>query len=113
MFIAKFSSTTGAPFKADKNGVLPLIGDVVAGTSKGTLINGTMFQRNGLQTNTLYACENFVDPEYPDNTQVKVISKVGIVEFLELRAILGEGKTVLDTVATEAPVVEEPVQAEA
>ena len=101
MFVAKFNSTTGEPFVADKNGVMPLIGDVVAGVAKGSIINGTMFQREGLQTGQLYACENFVDPEYPDNVQTKVLSKVSILEFVELRAALGAGKIVRTTVAVD------------
>jgi len=99
MFVAKFQSTTGAPFTADKNGNFPMIGEVLAGRASGTIMNGTMFQREGLQPNKLYACENHVNPEYPDNVQVKIISEVGIREYLELRTALGEGKVVLGTPA--------------
>ena len=106
MFVAKFSQTTGAPFTADKNGNFPFIGDVKAGTAKGTLINGTMFLRNGLETDKLYACENTIDPEYPTNQQVDIISTVGIVEFMSLRTVLGAPKVALGvTDEAEAEVV--------
>lgn len=94
-FIAKFSQTTGNPFKSDKNGQMPFIGTVLAGTANGTLINGTMFSREGLEANTLYLCENSVDEAYPTNTRVDIICKVSALEFMDMRAKLGAGKTVL------------------
>lgn len=102
MFIAKFTATSGAPFNADKNGAYPLIGNVMAGTAKGTIFNGTMFIREGLKVNELYLCDNFIDPEYPENIQVKVISKVNVLEFMELKPVLGEAKVVRTTVDAEA-----------
>lgn len=96
MFIAKFSQTTGAPFNADKNSNMPYIGEVLAGTATGTIINGTMFERAGLQPNKLYACENDVDPAYPTNVQVKVIAEVSILDYQQLRTKLGAGKTVIN-----------------
>ena len=95
MFVAKFSATSGAPFVADKNGNFPMIGEVLAGTATGSIINGTMFQRDGLVPNKLYACENTIDEEYPDNVQTKVISEVGILEYMSLRTTLGAGKVVI------------------
>lgn len=94
MFIAKFNQVASDKFNADKNGNKPFIGEVLAGYARGTVINGTMFQRDGLQPNKLYACENTIDPEYPDNVQVKVIGEVSIIEFMSLRTQLGEGKFV-------------------
>lgn len=105
MFVAKFSATSGEPFVADKNGNFPMIGEVLAGTAKGSLINGTMFQRAGLQPNKLYACENTVDPEYPDNIQTTVISEVSVIEYMQLRTVLGAGK--IDINATEEEAEEE------
>ena len=106
MFVAKFSVTTGSPFTADKNGNFPFIGEVLAGQAKGTLINGTMFQRNGLQPNKLYACENVVDPAYPTNQQVQIISELSVVEYLSLRTVLGAAKVEVGTTASaEAPLV--------
>lgn len=97
MFIAKFSPTSGAPFTADKNGVYPVIGTVIAGTATGTIINGTMFQREGLKTGKLYACENHIDPKYPDNVQTTVLSEVSLLELMELRAQLGAPKLLVAT----------------
>lgn len=90
MFVAKFSQTTGAPFTSDKNGNMPFIGDVLAGKAKGTIINGTMFLREGLQPNKIYACEN-VEEEYEGKKQVRVniISEVSLLEYSALRTQLG------------------------
>lgn len=98
MFVAKFTPTSSEPFQADKNGNFPFIGTVVAGTAKGSIINGTMFKREALEANQLYLCDNSVDPEYPDNQQTTVIAKVSITEFMELRSTLGAGKTVRNEV---------------
>lgn len=93
MFVAKFSATTGDPFSADKNGNMPFIGEVLAGKAKGTLINGTMFHRAGLQPNKLYACENITE-EYEGKAQIRVqvIAEVSIIEYPQLRTHLGAGK---------------------
>jgi hypothetical protein len=113
MFIAKFTQTSGSPFTADKNGNLPFIGTVASGLAKGTLINGTIFQREGLEANQLYLCDNSVDPEYPTNVRVDIISKVSVTEFMALRTQLGAGKTVIgaadDAVTVDAVTVEEEI----
>ena len=98
MFVAKFTPTTQAPFVADKNGNFPFIGTVVAGTASAAIMNGTMFKREALEPNTLYLCDNHVDPEYPDNVQTTVIAKISVLEFMELRTSLGAGKLVRETV---------------
>lgn len=108
MFVAKFSQTQGEPFTADKNGNFPFIGEILAGTATGSIINGTMFARNGLVSNKLYACENFVDPDYPQNQQVRVISEVSVIEYMQLRTMLGAGKRV-DVTDVVEEVEEEPV----
>ena len=100
MFLAKFSQVTSEKFTADKNGKMPFIGTVLAGTANGTIINGTIFVRDGLQPNKLYACENFVDPEYPSNQQVMVVSEVSVLEYSDLRAKLGAPKVAIE--ATDA-----------
>ena len=104
MFVAKFTQTNNAPFVSDKNGNMPFIGTVLAGIATGTIVNGTMFQRDGLIPNKLYACENSIDPEYPDNIQVIVISEVSITEFMSLRTVLGAGKTVREDVEADSEV---------
>jgi hypothetical protein len=106
MFVAKFTQTSSAPFVADKNTNFPFIGTVVAGTANAAIMNGTLFQREGLETNQLYLCDNNVDPEYPDNVQTTVIAKVSITEFMSLRTTLGTGKLVRE----EEPI---PVHTEA
>jgi hypothetical protein len=92
MFIAKFQQTTGSPFKQDKNGNYPFIGTVLAGVATGTIINGTMFMRDGLIPNALYLCENSVDEQYPDSVKVEIISIVPLLDFAALRTQLGAPK---------------------
>jgi hypothetical protein len=104
MFVAKFNQVTSDRFTADKNGNMPFIGEVLAGSSRGALINGTMFHRNGFAPNKLYACENFTDEEYPDSIQTRIIAEVGIIEFMSLRTALGAPKNNYGTVAAEEPL---------
>jgi hypothetical protein len=85
MFVAKFTQTTGSPFIADKNSQMPFIGTVLAGSAKSTLINGTMFQREGLIANKMYACEN-VEETYEGKVQNKVLV-LGLVELVEFQAL--------------------------
>lgn len=89
MFIAKFTQTVGHPFKSDKNGNFPFIGTVLTGKALGTIINGTMFLRDQLLPNTLYLCENVVNPEYPELQQVQIISAVSALEYSTFRTQLG------------------------
>jgi len=99
MFLAKFQQVTSDKFEADKNGNNPFIGEVLAGTATGSLINGTIFTRDGLESNTLYACDNFVDSEYPDNIQTRILGKVSFSEYNSLSKELGQGRLNLPTVS--------------
>lgn len=110
MFVAKFNATSGAPFTSDKNGNFPFIGTVVAGKAKGSIINGTIFQREALKPNQLYLCDNSVDPEYPDNQQTNVIGEVTVMEFIQLGTQLGAPSVVT---TAEVVVAEEAVANEA
>ena len=94
MFIAKFNQTTSATFNADKNGQKPFIGDVLAGIANATLINGTMFLREGLEPNVPYLCENTVEELDGGKLVYKtnVIGKVSLMEYPDLRSKLGAGK---------------------
>jgi hypothetical protein len=105
MFVAKFSQTNGEPFSSDKNGNMPFIGEVLAGKAKGTLINGTMFHREGLQPNKLYACEN-VEEEYEGRKQIRVriIAEVSVIDYPQLRTALGAGK--LEVSTSEVPATD-------
>jgi len=92
MFLAKFQQVTSDKFKADKNTNMPFIGEVIAGTATGTIYNGTMFQRENLQINRVYLCDNHVDPDFPENVQTRIISEVSLLELQPLRTQLGEAK---------------------
>jgi hypothetical protein len=91
MFIAKFQQVESTKFKADKNNNFPFIGEVLAGTATGTIINGTMFQREGLLPNKAYLCQNIVeDYEGADQVVTKIISEVSLLELQPLMNQLGK-----------------------
>jgi len=92
MFLAKFQQVTSDKFSADKNNNMPFIGEVLAGSATGTIYNGTMFIREGLETNKVYLCDNHVDEAYPDNVQTTIISVVSLLEIKDLRDQLGSAK---------------------
>lgn len=121
MFIAKFSQVdnTNGKFSPDKNGQLPLIGDVLAGTASASLINGTIAHREGIEPNVMYLCDNeyreYTNPDTGEVTKqidVKVLSRVSVLEFAALRKELGAGQLVRPTEAGGAdakkPLIEEP-----
>ena len=122
-FVARFEQVSNsASFTADKNGRLPYIGTILAGVAKGSLINGTMFQRDNLKEGQMYLAENFVEEEYPDQQQVRIIAPISAVEFLALSKDLGKGILVRNTsedndedvaVDTTAEIVAETVDANA
>lgn len=93
MFVATFSQMNSDKIEGDTNGNKPYIGDVVAGKSRGTFINGTIFQNEGLESKALYLCEN-IDEEYEGKPQVRVqvIAKVSVLEFMQLKKELGAPK---------------------
>lgn len=96
MFIAKFQEVNSPKFEADKNGNMPFIGEVLAGQSTGTIINGTMFKRENLIPNKAYLCQN-VTEEYEgvDQVRTSVISEVSLLELQPLMTQLGSPKLVV------------------
>lgn len=82
MFVAKFSQTTSSKFKANTKKVMPYIGKVMKGVCTSSIIDGTMFQMEGLVAGQLYACENYTDV-YKGKTQhrISVVCPVGIIEY--------------------------------
>jgi hypothetical protein len=92
MFLAKFQQVNSDKFSADKNNNLPFIGEILAGKATGSIYNGTMFQREGLLTNKVYLCDNFVE-DYDGKEQVntRIISEVSLLEIQPLMTQLGEG----------------------
>lgn len=90
MFIAKFQEVTSTKFKADKNQNMPFIGELIAGRATGTVMNGTMFKREGLLPNKAYLCQN-VEEDYEGSVQIstKVISEVSLLELQPLMTQLG------------------------
>lgn len=106
MFIASFTTVNSTKFKPNRHGVYPVIGSVQAGVATASLMDGTMFQRNGYTVGTLYLCKNVIDPEYPDSPRVEIISSVSPLELIASMATLGPGR--LERMVEE-PVVEEPI----
>lgn len=107
LFIAKFAQVSGTEtFEADKNGNLPFIGTLLAGKAKGTLINGTIFQRENLKVGQLYLCTNVstpnIDPDRPDLINVEIVSEVSPLEFVAMRKDLGEPLLVRPKATEEA-----------
>lgn len=122
-FVAKFATVTptaDSNFATDKNGRLPVIGTILAGIAVGSIVNGTIFQRENLTEGKMYLCENYRDEEYPDYPQTRIISEVSPLELLAMRKDLGEGKLVrakasdapAETAATVATVDESEVVAD-
>lgn len=110
VFVARFEQVSNSEsFTADKNGNLPFIGTILAGKAKGSLINGTMFERQGLIAGQMYLCENFVDAEYPDQQQVRVLTALTALEFMATRKELGEGKLIRPAQSTDDAVAPEVV----
>lgn len=100
-FVATFQQTNNAEkFKTDINGNFPFIGKVLAGTSTGSIINGTMFQSERLLENKAYLCYN-EQIEWNDKliTHCRVITEISSLELPALMAQLGKG-TIVKT-ATE------------
>lgn len=93
MFVAKFQQVNSTKFSTDKNNNYPYIGEVLAGRAIGTIINGTMFQREGLEPNKAYLCQNSIE-EYEGKEQIKtsVISAVSLLELKGLMEQLGKAK---------------------
>ena len=87
----------------------------MAGVARGTLIDGTMFQREGLEPNKLYACENTKETyEGKDQWRVQVIGEVTIFEYVKLQKELGAGKLLTSTVEEEEEITpEETIKAPA
>lgn len=104
MFICKFSqvSSDSTKFKANRHGEMPMIGDILAGTAFGSIMDGTMFQRENLEEGKLYACENILS-EYEGKKQwrVKIICPVTFSEFLAEYKKLGAGKLITTSVEDE------------
>lgn len=110
MFVAKFTQTSGDKFTADKNGQMPFIGEVLAGSARGTLINGTMFQRDGLVPNKMYFCDN-VEEEYNGTKQVRtiILSEVSPLDYVGLRVQLGAPKLQIGEPVAD-PAAQDPVE---
>lgn len=104
MFLAKFSevSANAKNFKADSKKNMPFIGTVLAGTARGTIINGTIFKSEGLLPNKTYACQN-VTEMYQGKEQIRtqVIGEVSFLEFSELEQQLGAPQLIKSSDATE------------
>lgn len=111
-FLARFTTVTSTEkFKADKNGRLPLIGEVLAGISKGSIFNGTQFLNGKYEEGkTIYVCENYESTD-PETGEVYINTRIlqainGFKELADARAELGPARTVRSNEeATPAPVV--------
>jgi hypothetical protein len=104
MFLAKFNKVDnkGNKFPADKNASLPYIGTLFAGKSTGTLINGTIFEREGYSTERIYACTNVERPYTNEDgdtimvTDTVIMQPVSTLELPELMKQLGAPVLLVD-----------------
>jgi hypothetical protein len=107
MFIASFNQTNSDKFTSDKNGEMPFIGNVQAGVAKATLINGSVFKRNGYKAGQLYLCKNELQ-EYEGRLipTTEIISEVSPLDLIQAQQTLGPGKLVVTVVpaTTAAPL---------
>lgn len=115
MFVAKFNqvSSDSEKFTADKNGNMPFIGTILAGKAKGSLINGSIFEREGLKTQKMYLCQNendeYTNPdtgEITNQIRVVVLSEISPIEFIQVKKELGTGKLVVSTIDEEVEEAE-------
>lgn len=110
MFVAKFNQVNAdsEKFTADKNGAMPYIGTILAGKAKGSLINGTIFEREDLKTQKMYLCQNehedYTNPdtgEITNQIRVVVLSEISPIEFIQVKKELGIGKLIVSTIEDE------------
>jgi len=104
-FIGKFSVAQGANFKANKNGDVPYIGTVLAGTAYSTIIDGTMFRQTGLDPNKMILCSNEQEPY--EGVQRWRCTAIAEADLASLILMQKEGKHDYSKKATE--VVVQPV----
>jgi len=91
-FLATFKQATDeTTFSADRHSVLPFIGKVIAGTSKGSIINGTIFEREQLIPGVAYLCHN-EDTVFNGKNYIncRVITQVSASELPALMSQLGK-----------------------
>ena len=101
-FIASFTEAnsidkiTGKEiFPRDKNQNHSFIGEVQAGTARGTLINGTLWKKGGYKANQLYLCKNVTGIfEGKPQINTEIISEISAVELITVGATLGEGRLI-------------------
>lgn len=94
-FVATFKKSNTDTFKSDINGNMPYIGKVLAGTSTGSIINGTLFQSDNLIENKAYLCYN-EQLEWKDKliTHCRIITEISSLELPALMSQLGKGTLV-------------------
>jgi len=109
-FIATFEpvNNKNGKFTEDSEGNVPLIGNVLAGTALGTLIDHKQFYKNGRSTDHAYMCKNEAWVADNGNTYqaVRIIKPVSDELVLKAESLLSPAKVVLqeqtETVAAEA-----------
>ena len=92
LFIATFAQVDSDKFTADRHEVMPYIGTVRAGTAKGSLVNGTIFEMNDYKEGQTYLCQNgtWVDNEGQSWVTTEIITEVSTIEFIQASKELGK-----------------------
>jgi len=103
-FVAIFNTVNNknGKFTEDKNGNVPFIGTIVAGTAHTSLINGTVFKERNLIEGKAYWCteEKVVLTDTKDGIDkevwnINVVGTVTPVEAMEMAKVLGAGKLIV------------------
>lgn len=94
MFVAKFNqvSPNSEAFNTDKNGEMPFIGTVIAGKARGTIINGTIFKREGYKPQSTYLCQNNeVEYDGEKRIETQIVQEItSPIDLLKAKEMLGE-----------------------
>jgi len=90
--VNEFQGSTANPAKADKNGLMPVIFDVLAGSCPSKIVlSGTIAERSGFEVGKIYAIqvrERTAD-EYGRQFSYNKIGEVSALDALNVESILG------------------------
>ena len=95
--VKNFNGSTERPAEEDKNGAMPVILDVVAGSCPNKrVISGTVAERAGMESGKAYLCkaEEIDSDEYGRQFRYSTIKELGFSELLEAMSHFGSPKLI-------------------
>lgn len=105
-----FNGSTERPAEEDKNGAMPVILDVVAGSCPNKrVLSGTVAERAGMESGKAYLCkaEEIDSDEYGRQFRYSTIKELGFSELLEAMSHFGAPKLIEVLEPAETPKGEE------